>query len=222
MKSFLSFLFKSSCVLCERKTNDIICEYCHNQIISCEITNPLINTNKDYALFIWARYENYIKRAIFTFKYDNKVELGEVFGQFLARAWVDNKLRKKGKKITVVPIPLHRKKLEERGFNQAELVAKSFCEITGYNFLPNLLIRVKNTDAMFNLGTLERESNISQAFTIGKDYSRFNRQHSVIILDDIYTTGATVEEAIRVLKTLNIKVLGVVAIASSLTSINKK
>lgn len=216
IKSFLSFLFKSDCALCEQKTSNLICEYCYQKLVSCQLSNSIIKTDKDYSLFIWGRYDNYVKRAIFTFKYDNKTELGEVFGQFLARAWLDNKLWKKGQKITIVPVPLHDKKLRERGFNQAELVAKSFCEITGYSHFPHLLTRVKNTDAMFSLNPIERKQNITQAFTVGKDYPKFNRQHSVIILDDIYTTGATVEEVIRVLNTLQIKVLGVMAIASSL------
>lgn len=210
-----SFLFKSSCALCERKSNSIICEYCHNQLITCRVANPVIQKNKKYLLFIWARYENYIKRAIFTFKYENQTKLGEVFGQLLAKEWITQNLLKKGQKITIAPIPLHQKKLKERGFNQAELVAKSFCEITSYNYLPHLLARIKNTDAMFGLNPLERQNNITQAFTIGKDYSRFNRQHSVIVLDDIYTTGATVQEAVKVLKALKIDVLGVIAIASS-------
>ncbi|MGY6529908.1 MAG: ComF family protein [Cyanobacterium sp.] len=216
MNSFLSFFFKSACVLCERQTNGIICDYCHSQLVSCKVPNPLVKTDKDYSLFLWAKYENYIKRAIFSFKYESKVELGEVFGQFLAQEWINNRLLKKGQMITVVPIPLHPQKLKERGFNQAELVSKSFCEITGYRHLPHLLKRVKNTDAMFTLSPTERKINITQAFTVGKDYPKFNRQHSVIILDDIYTTGATVEEVIRVLKTLQINVLGVIAIASSL------
>ncbi|AFZ48752.1 amidophosphoribosyltransferase [Cyanobacterium stanieri PCC 7202] len=217
MNSFLSFLFNSPCSLCEAKTNNIICEYCYHKLISCQLSNPIIKLpNKDYFLFIWGGYENYLKRSIFTLKYDHKKELGEVFGQFLAKSWFEHNLWEKNQKITIVPIPLHPQKIKERGFNQAELVAKSFCEITGYHHLPNLLTRVKNTDAMFGLNPTARKNNITQAFTMGKDYPRFNRQHSVIILDDIYTTGATVEEVIRVLNILQIKVLGVMAIASSL------
>lgn len=217
MNSFLSFLFKSPCRLCEAKTNNIICEYCYDKLVSCQSSYPVVKLpHKDYFLFIWGGYENYIKRAIFSFKYDQKKELGEVFGQLLAKSWFDHNLWKKNQKITIAPIPLHQKKMRERGFNQAELVAKSFCEITGYHHLPNLLTRVKNTDAMFGLNPTERKQNITQAFTVGKDYPKFDRQHSVIILDDIYTTGATVGEVIRVLNTLQIKVLGVMAIASNL------
>lgn len=217
-QNFFSFLFKPVCPLCQRTGKKLICEYCERKLLSCELPQHHFKVNQNYFLFIWGHYENYLKRAIFSFKYDRTPELGQVFGELLAQSWAKNNLVKNHHQITIVPIPLHPQKLKERGFNQGELIANSFCKIMGYQHLPNLLTRVKNTDAMFGLNATQRQANITQAFTLGKDYPKFNRQHSVIILDDIYTTGATVEEAIKVFNTLQIKVIGVIAIASSIKS----
>ncbi len=222
LENFLSFIFKPLCPLCQRHTHHIICEYCEKKLLSCKLSNPQISINQNYFLFVWAKYDNYIKRAIFIFKYDKAKQIGDFFGQILAKEWLKYNHLTNNKNITIVPIPLHNEKQKERGFNQSQLIANSFCQITGYQHLPNLLARVKNTDAMFGLNVMERQTNITQAFSVGKDYSKFNRQHSVVILDDIYTTGATVREAIKVLNILEINVIGVIAIASSLQSIDNE
>jgi predicted amidophosphoribosyltransferase len=119
------------------------------------------------------------------------------------------------KKIIVVPIPLHPEKLKTRGFNQAELIARGFCRVTGYSLQNSGLVRVKNTQPMFGLNSQERQENIQSAFALGKQFHSRFPQTPVLLIDDIYTTGVTAKEAATVLRQQGIEVLGIGAIASS-------
>lgn len=213
-KKLLSLFLKSNCPLCKRPANNILCEYCTEKINTYQLHDCKKFWQGDLPVFVWGKYDGELKRSIFSFKYDLHQEIGEFWGNLLAKEWLNYGFKNKYKKITIVPIPLHKKKQKERGFNQAELIAKRFAQINRYNFKPHLIARIKDTKAMFNLTVAEREKNLEQAFSLGKDYQKFNHNSSVILVDDIYTSGATVKAVSQVLAQNNIKVLGVVAIAS--------
>ena len=104
--------------------------------------------------------------------------------------------------------------MQERGFNQAELIAKSFCEYTGYTLKVNGLERIKNTQALFGLNLGDRQEQMQNALTVGLDFQKRLPKTPVLIVDDIYTTGTTASEAAKVLQKIGIKVIGVAAIAS--------
>ncbi|MEM9274753.1 MAG: ComF family protein [Cyanobacteria bacterium P01_F01_bin.143] len=169
----------------------------------------------DLPVFVWGRYEGELKRAIAALKYHNHPEIGILFGTWLARTWQKNNLISSNLKLTIVPIPLHRTKLEKRGFNQAVSIAKGFCHETGDYLRPEVLIRVKATEAMFNLNPAQRKKNLNNAFAIGKNWQKLSKPTPILLLDDIYTTGATLKEAAQILRQQNIHVLGAVVMATS-------
>jgi ComF family protein len=216
LTKLLSLFLKSNCPLCQRPADHILCPYCHDNLQTCQLSNCREFWQGDLPVFIWGNYTGYLKRAIASLKYDLHQEIGEILGEWLAKAWLKSGLYNRHQKITVVPIPLHQKKQAQRGFNQAELIARSFCQITRYELKPNLLTRIRRTEAMFGLSATQRQKNIHQAFGLGKDELSFNSNSSVLILDDIYTTGTTVKEACRVLQSSKIKIWGVMAIAKPL------
>ena len=117
-------------------------------------------------------------------------------------------------KPIVVPIPLHADKLKQRGFNQAELLAESFCQYTGLPLCRQGLERVRGTQPLFGLSLTERQEMLADALSVGKSLTQ-KRPQRVLLLDDIYTTGTTVGEAHRVLRRQGISVYGVVAIATT-------
>ena len=112
----------------------------------------------------------------------------------------------------VIPIPLHPKKLKERGFNQAELLARAFCRLTHYPLLTQGLVRVKNTAPLFNLNPQARQAMVWQSLQAGPKLRSVTQP--VLLVDDIYTTGATVQEACRVLGQAGKVFLGLVVVAS--------
>jgi ComF family protein len=159
----------------------------------------------------WGEYSGTLKRAIASLKYENHPELARPLGQWLAESWLKAPLSRQS--VTVVPIPLHPTKAAQRGFNQAELIARSFCEATGLPLKRDGLARIQATEAQFSLSPQAREQNLAAAFALGQDFVRQRPIGTVLLVDDIYTTGATVRSAAKVLRQQQISVCGVAAVA---------
>jgi ComF family protein len=213
VKSFLNLFLKSNCPLCQRPATGEFCSYCHKQLQRCQLTDPGRFWHSEQRVFVWGEYGGALKRAIAALKYDGNPQLAKPLGGWLAEAWlsfpelaIDN--------LTVVPIPLHQEKLKERGFNQAELLAESFCELTGLPLQRHGLERVKNTQALFALTPVQRQAEMKNALSLGKDFRRRLPRDRVLLVDDIYTSGTTVKSAIQILKLSGISVYGTVALAT--------
>lgn len=142
-------------------------------------------------------------------KYNNHPELGTLFGQWLALSWVEAKIAQH-LPLQVVPIPLHRDKLQSRGFNQAALVAEGFCRALELPFAPEGLIRQRATQSMFQLSVTERQANLKNAFCLGRG---LQRQRWLLLCDDIYTTGTTAQTAAALLRDAGYKILGIITVA---------
>ncbi|MFM7438229.1 MAG: ComF family protein [Snowella sp.] len=214
-KGLLSLFLKSNCPLCQRPAESTICYDCERKLQASQLRNPLQFWRQDLPLFVWGHYEGQLKRAIAVFKYENHPELGEFFGYNLGENWLKCNLLKKNPQLTVIPVPLHVEKQKERGFNQAEVIAKAFCHITRYPLHNEGLVRIRNTDALFNLNPQERQSEIKQAFRLGQGFPQPPRKQPILLVDDIYTTGTTARECVKVFNAHQFPVLGVVAIASA-------
>ncbi|KOP24767.1 alpha-L-fucosidase [Hapalosiphon sp. MRB220] len=210
-KNLLNLFLQSDCPLCERSTSQELCPNCLRQLQKCR--NP--NTHS-LPIFAWGAYGGILKRAIATMKYENHPEIARPLGQLLAQAWLSH--QECDRNLVVVPIPLHTKKLKQRGYNQAALIAQSFCEVTGLRLKKHGLERIKITDAQFGLSASQREENLTAAFGLGQDLP-VSRKVSVLLVDDIYTTGATARSAIQTLDQSGISVYGLVAVATTAKSL---
>ena len=207
-------LWQANCPLCKRPADRILCKDCDRQIVAYQAREffqkdqPI---SPEIPLYSWGIYDGALKRAIAACKYDNHPEIMEAIGEKIGDAWQRSVKGKQNlKKISIVPIPLHAKKLKSRGFNQAEILARRFCESTQLPCRPKLLQRVKDTKAQMQTKTVkEREDNLSQAFTV----QPHSNHRDVILFDDIYTTGATIREAIATLANSSIAVRGVIVLA---------
>jgi len=102
--------------------------------------------------------------------------------------------------VVLVPIPLHPRRLRWRGFNQAELLGKLIAKNLGIKFVPDLLVRVKDTRPQVDLDRKCRQQNILGAFRKNPNSQFVIRNSLILIFDDVWTTGATLKEAGKVLK----------------------
>lgn len=102
------------------------------------------------------------------------------------------------KNAMLIPIPLHKKRKRIRGFNQAELIARHFGTYAGIEVYTDILQKIKPTAPQVELLSHERKENVKDAFSVF--YPEKIREKTVILLDDVKTTGATIEEAARTLK----------------------
>jgi ComF family protein len=140
-------------------------------------------------------YEGSLREAIHRWKYEGKTYLTPFFAEWmeegLNRHWGPHSLD------LLIPVPLHTQRLRERGFNQALLLVKELSRRTGIPYRKTILQKKKPTIPQVNLSGTEREKGLRGAFqVIGKEELLGK---SVLLVDDVYTTGATVNECSKVL-----------------------
>ena len=141
-----------------------------------------------------------MRKSIYQFKYNRRKEYSLFYAEDIV-----NKYSEKIKKWNVdviIPIPIHKSKLKKRGYNQAFLIAKVVSNLTKIPVDDKILLRVKNTRKQKNLGASDRDSNLKNAFKISANRVQYL---SAMLIDDIYTTGATMCSASRCLKSVGIK-----------------
>ncbi|KYC41878.1 alpha-L-fucosidase [Scytonema hofmannii PCC 7110] len=210
-QSLLQIFLKSNCPLCQRSTSQEVCQNCTQQLQRSCLPNPGVFWNQPLPVFAWGSYGGTLKLAIAAMKYKNHPEIARPLGQYLGNTWLSSSPAWDTKCI-VVPIPLHPKKQKKRGFNQAALIAQSFCETTGLQLKVNGLERVEETEAQYGLSVSERKKNLAKALRVGQDFRRTSKA-PVLLIDDIYTTGATAKSATQTFHQAGIGVLGMVATA---------
>lgn len=116
----------------------------------------------------------------------------------------------KHRDVVIVPVPLHTRRQRERGFNQSVYVARQLSHLTGYPMSP-LLQRVRYTTPQAQLTEAKRKTNIIDAFVVQRNITSV--PHSVILVDDVITTGSTVAECASVLRQHGVKNITAVALA---------
>jgi ComF family protein len=210
---FLNLFLKANCPLCDRTADQILCKYCQRQLQDSQLTTPDRYWQEELPLFAWGKYEGSVKRSIAKLKYDGHREIADLYGEWLANSWQQAKVATIPPKLIIIPIPLHAEKIATRGFNQAELIARSFCQATGHK-LDLSLQRTRSTVAQFGLSKSARQDNVAGAFSIDLK-SQLQPGSTVLLIDDIYTTGATVRSAAAVLSANQINVCGVAVVATA-------
>lgn len=140
-------------------------------------------------------YEGSLKQCIHLFKYGGRQELARMLGRFMDECAAPGL---SGEAYdAIVPVPLHRVKLRERGFNQALMLAREFGTRRGMKVGRGVLVRVRATPSQSTLSRHERLKNVRGAFAVGEGVNL--RGSRFLLIDDVYTTGATADECARVL-----------------------
>jgi len=129
---------------------------------------------------------------MYRFKYSNRRDLAEFFVSYMSpesRRWLEDK-----KIDMIVPIPLHPAKLKKRGYNQSLLFGKALSAAFGLKLDTSLLTRGKHTRPQKGLSRQERINNLKNAFILRQSGVKSKRKN-ILLVDDIYTTGATIDAA---------------------------
>ena len=175
----------------------------------CAISPPRYGKLRSIAF-----YQTTLQQAIHLFKFEKK----NVFAKHLIQ--LINAHVPTDCSITeydfILPVPIHRKRLRERGFNQAALLAKGIAQVGGVPLLTNVLVRHRHTVAQSSLDSEARQQNIIGAFEIrNPDVIRNKR---ILIIDDVFTTGATIREAVNELWKADPAEIDVLTLARSLSA----
>lgn len=222
--SLLDFIFPKYCVNC-KKLGVYICANCFSFIsfdvqmicLACNrgsidgLTHP--KCRGKYVIdgaFAAIAYKGMVKKLIYSFKYkpylsDLKNSLVELFCESIIQneLFMQTIQQPSNKTVCLVPIPLHRKRLRERGYNHAKILADGLSKKLGLPVV-ELLKRVKATKSQFGLNLKKRKENIAGAFTIASN-SSIAEWSTVFLVDDILTTGSTLFEAANTLKRSGVK-----------------
>ena len=178
-------------------------------------------------------YAGAISEAIKLFKYKKKVSLGKTLTEWALKSpFVENTLfninaqedfhtlwgcpvnradKAISSKTLLVPVPLHIKRLREREFNQSAIIASVISRRSGIPLLANVLIRHRHTMPQVELGGMDRRENVAGAFSI--EDSSLIEGKEIILVDDVYTSGSTVNECAKVMKKNGAEKVYVVTIA---------
>ena len=174
-----------------------ICPICQRQAIGGKIHPKCAGKFRLDGLVVACNYKGPIKFAVRKVKYKWVYDIEKVLVDLLASQIWKFDLPQKS---ILVPIPLHKKRKNWRGFNQAEILAKTLSKKFNVSYSDSL-IRTINTKTQVGLTREERKKNVKDAFAFRKAQGRVRiRDKNFILVDDVYTSGATMMEAAKVLK----------------------
>lgn len=214
-QQLLTLIYPDFCLLCDRAlahgSAAVLCPDCQDEvpILSenlCQICGkPLVDLAKPRCLdcrrrvhffeegrALWP-YENKVKTAIKAYKYNNRREMGPLFAKVMAKVYNDHM---DWPVDMVIPVPLHPKKERARGFSQTGLMADIFMKETGLPLEAKALKRHTATKAQEGLSEKERLANVMHAFVADSDMVR---GRLILLIDDVYTTGATLDGCAKAL-----------------------
>lgn len=226
VKKLLSLLYPGRCPVCDRIApfGKDICPECEGTFRPatqpwCMKCGKKLMTEEEYCAdctrqkhyFLRARslyeYES-VAGAIYRLKYAGRQEYADYFGRKISSYLAE--FLKMTEPDALIPVPLHPKRKKKRGYNQATLLAQAVSEYTGIPVYENYVKRVRNTKPLKRQNPRERQNNLKKAFNITQNDVKLK---STIIIDDIYTTGSTVDEIARELKAHGVERIYVITLA---------
>jgi ComF family protein len=210
----LNLLFPKFCLGCKRE-GTFLCEDCFS-ILEISTAHQKFKGKNLADLYFPVNYENFlVKRLIQNFKYPPLIkELKKELAFLIISHFLLLDKKPNFSDFVLVPVPLSKKKLRWRGFNQAEEIAKGLANFLKIPLISDCLIKTKETKDQVELSEKERKENIKGAFFVKNKEKIVGK--NVLLVDDVFTTGATMEEAARVLKEAGAeKIVGVVVAKAS-------
>ncbi|MBE2254688.1 MAG: ComF family protein [Ignavibacteria bacterium] len=164
-----------------------------------DIIKSKLNCDYFYSDLIF-KEENYTQKLVHSIKYFGLKNLGVHCGKYFSPGLM-NYLKKEKLSIDfLIPVPLHPVKERERGFNQSYYIAKGISEISMIPLETKILKRVKNTKSQTKLTITQRKQNVANAFKIDDLFLSLIRKKNILLLDDVVTTGSTLNEICYILR----------------------
>ena len=212
-KKCLGILFPQTCYFCGRIGTEPMCPECRKKVEYIEeprckrCGKPIRYQEKEFChdctekeffyeqgRSIWL-HKGPVKWSVYQFKYKNRRVYAEYYAEECYRLYA--RQLKEWKIDLIVPVPLHKRRRRKRGYNQAEILACQLGRLSGIPVSAKSVVRMKNTRPQKELNDKERKKNLHDAFGVIKT---FQTTRNVLIVDDIYTTGNTINSMARSLK----------------------
>ncbi len=200
----LNLVFPPVCEVCRNRSQETLCRGCFEQV---KFMKPQLG------IYSTTVYEGVIKTALHRLKFQKRRKLAAPLGVLAVRYLCNLPSFKMSQFDCIVPVPLHQKRLRDRGFNQSALLAET---IGKYFEVPvaQALKKVKDTHPQFDLPREKRLLNVKGAFRVADPGAIAGRQ--VLLFDDIYTTGATAAECAAVMLNSGARKVEILTLARAL------
>lgn len=206
-EKILQLIYPVRCMYCNKVidyyTKKCICDDCKNVIeeyIGIEKNDFFNKSNKwidkNYAVLV---YNDALSNAIHKMKYKNKPQYAKILCKYMKKRLYE--ILNKNKIEVVISVPIHKKRFKKRGYNQSHLLAKECVDKIDVIYMKDFIKRIKNTKPQNGLNVVYRYNNLEGAFGINKKSKKILEKYKTfLIIDDIYTTGSTVESCAKILK----------------------
>lgn len=189
----LDIIYPSVCVGCER-VGELLCEHCIEAIE--EPPPPPILFGNLVELVAVGAHTAALRDALHALKYEGERRMGDVLGRLLA----EKVLEKEWKIDIIIPVPLHSLRLAERGYNQANEIAKTLAIEIGSRLASDALDKVRATTSQVELSAVDRQRNVEGAFKVAESYQQHLQDQIILLVDDVCTTGSTLMECAAALR----------------------
>ena len=224
VKSFfqilVDFIYPPVCIQCNQRLDHrgFICESCKNKFLNA--MKPHFQMGKDdfyhlqgdiffnEVITFWD-YTPDMEQLIFQIKYQRKKKLGLLLGQILGKTLQTVPFC--GEDCVIVPVPLHNVRRRERGYNQSEILCKGMADYIAAPIQCDCLIRCRHTLTQTKLTAHERQENVKDAFEVSKPCNVKGK--TIMLVDDVITTGATINNCALSLKRAGAEAIVGIALA---------
>lgn len=201
------------CVACQKKAQVIagpVCDACGLPRASFGLCSRCLQKRPPFKMLrSWVAFEDPVQKALHRLKYRRDIGLGEMLSGQMYEF-----VKQLGWPIDIlIPVPLGKKRQKERGYNQVAMVAMPLSAQMGLNYSPSALSRARETRSQVGLSAGERQENVKDAFWA--DAKKVSG-HTVLLMDDVSTTGATLSSAAEALRSSGAREVYAVTIARAL------
>lgn len=204
-------IYPQICGICGKIDPNSLCKKCEKKIENQLDISIIKNVEDKYfdELMSIFKYEGMVRKLILNYKFNEKSYMYMTFVNLLLK---DKKIFENIKNYdTIIPVPISKKRQKERGYNQCELIAKEIAKKIKLEYRNNCLIKTKNIIEQNKLNKEEREKNIIGVYNLENGQLLENKK--ILLIDDIYTTGSTVNECSKILRKANPNKIGILTIA---------
>lgn len=224
LKDFWAMIFPEFCVACQNSIMKGEGQICTNCRFSLPFTDYHLRAENEFTLKLAAKLplvyglaylkftkSSRVQRILHALKYEGNQEIGELLGHWYGVILKENNFE--GVFDVIIPVPLHPSKLKKRGYNQSDCIAKGLSTGLGIKWSSEILIRTKATESQTKKNRIERWLNVADIFTVTNP-QLIENQH-ILLVDDVVTTGSTLESCWQALEKAGAKKVSVGALAAA-------
>lgn len=205
--NILEIIYPKTCGMCEEISKSYLCGKCKLKLKEVLKLNTVMYKNKYFDSHTYLfKYEEKIRDKLLKYKFRDYSYLYKFFSEIII-----NNCNLQNNYDIILPVPIHKKRKQMRGYNQSELIAKEIAKNMNMEYSNRVLIKMVNTVPQSSLNQTQRMSNVMGIYKVIN--SQIIDQKRILLIDDIFTTGSTVNECAKILKQNGAKTIDVLTIA---------